>query len=146
MQVILTKDIPNLGKKGAIKSIADGFARNYLIPKGLAVIATPEAVNVAKTQQNQKTASQEKELETIQEIASKIEGHEFILKKKASNGKLFGSVSAKEISSLIRNEGFEVGEKTVAIGEPIKETGEHRITLAFGHGIEISVTVIVEEE
>ena len=146
MQVILIKDIHNLGRKGDVKNVADGFARNYLVPRGLAILATPEAIRKETAKKEQLTAIQEKDLEQIQSMASEIEGREFTLHKKVSKGKLFGSVSSKEIAEELEKNGFKISDKELSIREPIKETGEFRIELNLTHGIETFITLIIEEE
>jgi len=146
MKVILIKDIKNLGKRGEIKNVADGFARNFLVPKGLAILATPEAVRMENAKKEKMAEEQEKELEKFQQMASSIESREFVLHKKASEGKLFGSVSTKEIVSEMEKQGFKIEEKLIKIPSPIKETGEYRVEIGMDHGIETFITLIIESE
>ncbi len=146
MKIILTEDVKNLGKKGDILETADGYARNYLIPKNLARIATQEAEEKNKIQKEEKIKKEKIELENIQKLASLIEGKEFIIKAKEKAGKLFGSIGAKEISLSLKKEGLEVKEKEIKIIEPIKELGEYKIEIELDHGIETYITVLVESE
>jgi large subunit ribosomal protein L9 len=146
MKVILTKDINSLGKKGEIKNVADGFARNYLIPRGMAITATPQSIKEEASRKDKHAALQEKDLELVQKTASDIEGREFTIWKKTANGKLFGAVSPKEISQELEKQGFRIPEKAIVISDPIKETGDHRVIIRFPHGIETVINLTVEEE
>lgn len=146
MKVILTEDVKNLGKKGDVLEASDGYARNYLIPKDLAQLATEEA----QKENEKKIADQREEeqgkLKEIQKLASSIEGKEIIIKVKEKNGKLFGSVGAKEISKALTKEGQKVKTKEIRLKEPIKELGEYKVEVELDHGIETYLTIIVEKE
>ncbi|MFH1175242.1 MAG: 50S ribosomal protein L9 [bacterium] len=147
MKVILVKNVPKLGKAGEIKEISDGFARNMLFPKEMAVAATQEAIKALEFQKSLKRRKTEKELETVESIAEELDGKEFIIFQKAQeDGKLFGSVTEKVISERMRQEGFVVDKKQIKLLENIKNVGEHDITINFDHNLEAKIKIIVEAE
>lgn len=145
MKVILISDVRNLGKRGEIKEVSGGYAQNFLIPKKLAEIATPEAT--LKIQQEQeKNKEQEKKMEeNLKKIISDIQGKKIILKAKAEKEKLFGRVGPKEIANELKKQGFDIEEKLITLKEPIKTTGEKEVLIDFGKNIKTKITVLVEK-
>lgn len=147
MKVILLKDIKDLGKKGDIKEVKDGFALNFLIPKGLAKRATQEKIAQLEKEKKEKETKEEKELKKIQEIVSKIDGQEITLKlKTGEKGQFFESVTPAKIQAALKELGFKVKRKQVVLEKPIKELGEFPVKIKFKHNLEAEITVIVEEK
>lgn len=146
MKVILLKYVENLGREGEIKEVSAGFARNYLIPRGLADIATPDLVK--QIQQRKKKGGQQAvyDLATAEKMAEKLEGREFTVRARANaEGRLYASFSKEKILDMLKKEGFHLGREAV-IGLPIKEVGEHEVTIALPHGLEARIVLIVEPE
>ena len=156
MKVILLKDVEKLGKKGEIKNVADGYARNFLIPNKLAVLATKSELAKLEEQKKIETEKAEEELKFYQEIASQIDGLEIEIPVKVSEeGKLFGAVTASQINeklkenlsrSRVLQEGFEIKKEQIKLEEPIKEIGEYEAIVEFPHNLETKIKVIIVEE
>ena len=146
MKVILTKDIKGTGYVGDIITVSDGYARNYLIPKGLAKEATPHNLNIAK--QQQKALENRKMLErlTAEEAAKRLKGMRVVVKAKCGEGsRLFGSVTAKEISdAILAQHGIEIDKKRIALEENIKDLGEATVQIKLHAGISTDIVVSVE--
>lgn len=147
MKVILLQDIENIGKKGDIKRVANGYARNFLFPKKLAKIATKEAIEELEKQKELETKKAEEELKATQEIVSKIDGLEIEMPVKVDEeGKLYGSINEVEISKILTNKRFDIKKKQIKIPQPIKEIGEYQVTILFDHNLEAEIKIIVSEE
>ncbi len=147
MKVILLQDIENLGKKYEIKKVADGYARNFLIPKGLAKKATKEALLWLETQKEIEVKKAEEELKKVQDLASAIDGQEIIIPAKiGEEGQLFGSITSQRISEKLKELGFEIKKNQIELSEPIKELGEFSLKIKFEHNLEAEIRVIVIEE
>jgi len=146
MKVILKDNIKDLGKKGEIKEVADGYARNFLFPKNLAEVATAqteEAVKESRIQEKIKIDSEKKKLE---ELAEKIKEVVLVLETKVTRGKLFGSISKKAIANLAKNKGFDIEEEWIVIDKPIKEVGDKKILLKLPFGIKGEIKLEIKEE
>ena len=147
MKVILLKDVENLGKKGDVKTVANGHARNFLIPKKLVQIATKEALKELEQQKEQEAHEAEEALKKIEEIVSQIDGLELeILEKVDESGKLYGSINDVKICQLLKDKGFEVKKSQIKILQPIKEIGEYPVTISFDHGLEAEIKLIIIDE
>jgi len=149
MKVILEKDHPTLGKMGQVVSVKDGYARNFLIPKGIAIEATPSAI---KNWQAKKTFSQLKEsadLEKAREIYTALEGKRILIQAEAGQkGKLFGSVTPQAIVQVIKEQyGYELDRKLISNFEPIRAIGTHKVPIKFKGNLvlELEVEVIPKE-
>lgn len=147
MQVILKKDVPGSGKAGDLIKVADGYARNYLIRNGLAVEATAQNKSVLDGQRAAEAHRLEVERQTAQDIAKSIEGKTVIAKAKAgAGGKLFGSVTSKEIAALLEAQlGHKIDKKKIAVDE-IKAFGTFTAEVRLYAGITAKVYVTVAEE
>jgi large subunit ribosomal protein L9 len=147
MKVILLKDVEKLGQKGDVKEVADGYARNFLIPNKLAVLATKAELVKLEEQKKIEAQKAEEELVHFQEIASQIDGLELEIPAKVSeDGKLFGAVAASQIAEKLKEKGFEIKKEQIKTGEPIKEIGEYEATVEFPHNLEAKIKIIVVEE
>jgi large subunit ribosomal protein L9 len=147
MRVILLQDIEKLGKKYDIKEVADGYARNFLIPKGLVKPATEEALKWLETQKEIETKKAEEDLKKVQEIASAVDDQEIIIPVKVGEeGQLFESITAQKISEKLKEIGFDIKKTQIDLIEPIKELGEYPVKIKFEHNLEAEIKVIVVEE
>ena len=145
MEIILLQDVKNVGKKGEIKNVPDGYARNFLLAKKLAAAATPEIVAQTKLAEENRNKQLEKEKQETQKLAEALKGKKIIIKTRAKNGKLFGSITAKEISSAIKEAGFVVPEKSISV-DHIKELGEKKLDINLNFGIKTSINLTIEAE
>ena len=147
MKVILLKDVQNLGRVGEIKDVANGYAKNFLVPGGFAKIATEASVAQAEELRARKEKQAEKELKIVQQLAEKLSGVSVNIKTKTDEkGKLYAAVKADEISKALKEKGFDVDAKKIILPEPIKETGDYEAVIDFDHGLEIRIGVVVEKE
>lgn len=146
MKVVLRQDVENLGEKGSVKNVADGYARNYLIPRGMAVVATPGELKVVATNEavkQRKIARQEQEL---QGLADRIDGQKLEFEARSgSNGRLFGSITNGDIAEkLSKVVGTEIERRKIVIDEPIRTTGDHPVTVNLVGKLRPQVTVVVK--
>ena len=147
MRVILLKDVDKIGKKHEIKEVKNGYARNFLIPNGLAKIATKEAMVWLETQKEIEEKKSEKELKEAQEVASTFDGQEIIIPVKiGEEGQLFESITAQKISEKLKELGLEVKKNQIELAESIKELGEYPVKIKFEHNLEVEIKVIVVAE
>lgn len=146
MKIILKQDIKNLGKKGELVNASDGYARNYLFPRGLAVEANASAMNDFNNKENAKKFHKQEEIKAAQADAAEIEGKTFKMTAKAgANGKLFGSVTAKDISAQIKKElGLDIDKRKIAV-EDIKQFGTYEAEVKIYQGISAKIYVQVSE-
>jgi len=147
MRVILLQDVENLGKKYEIKEVKDGYARNFLIPKGLAKKAEKEALLWLETQKEAQAQKAEEELKKAQGLASAIDGQEVIIPVKiGEEGQLFESITPQKIFEKLKEFGFEIKKIQLDLEEPIKELGEFPVKIKFEHNLEAEIKVIVTKE
>lgn len=148
MKVILLEDVKNLGPKGAVVEVSDGYARNYLLPRRLAVEATPGRMKeLAQQKANEMKKRQEAEARA-KELAAKLEGLVVSVAVKAGEGgKLFGAVSTKDIAeALERQHQIAVDKKKILLKEPIKQLGEYPVVIKLHPAVQAQVRVAVEAE
>jgi large subunit ribosomal protein L9 len=146
MKVLLIKDVKNLGKAGEIKEVKDGYARNFLIPQGLAKVATPEVIKEWEKEEAKRKAELEAELNKINEIKEKLENTNIVIKHKlGANGQLVGAVTNKEIAEKLKELGFDIDKKQIE-HTSIKAPGEYEIDIKLGHGIHAKIDLVVEGE
>ena len=143
MKVILTKDVPTLGQAGAIKKVADGYGRNYLLPRGLAVLATPALVRVYEAKAAQWTKKHEQMLAEAKGTVAKLKGIQVVITGPAQKGTLFGSVGQNEIAAALTEQGFKLPASVVALNKPLKALGEHSVTIRFGKDVEAVISVVL---
>lgn len=128
MKVILNEEVENLGQPGDVVKVADGYARNFLLPRGLAVLATPR--NVRQLEHTKKVVSdrQTKVVKALEREQKAIEGLAVVITAQAGEeGKLFGSVTTADLASALHKEGIAVDRKRILLDEPIRQTGEHEV-------------------
>lgn len=148
MKVILQKDIKSVGKKGQILDASDGYARNYLLPKKLAVIADATNLNELKTKQDANKYKRDMTMANAKELVKKMKSFELTFKIKAGeNGKTFGSVTAKDIADELNKKYFvEVDKKKIGLADAIKTIGVYTIDVKLFEGIvgKLKVTVLAD--
>lgn len=147
MKVILQQDVRGQGKKGQLVEVSDGYARNFLLPKKLAVIATAENLNTMKQQEKARKAQQAAEKAEAEALAKKLESLTVKVAAKAGEGgRLFGAVTAKEISEcLAQQHGLNIAKAKLVLDEPIKACGGYKIKAKLGYEIVGTVNVMVVE-
>ena len=147
MKVILQQDVRGQGKKGQLVEVSDGYARNFLLPKKLAVPATAENVNTMKQQEKARKAQEAAEKAEAQATAKQLEGLMVKVAAKAGEGgRLFGAVTAKEISdALAEQHGVHIAKAKLVLEEPIKACGGYQIKAKLGYEITGTVNVMVTE-
>ncbi len=147
MKVILLADIKSLGKRGDIKEVADGYARNYLIPKRLAQSADKGNLNIVEHEKFLKTKAEEKQLADATAVAEKLDNRTLIVKANVGEGgKLFGSVTTGDISSALAEQGINIDKRKIEISEPIKSVGSHQIAIKLHPQVQISITIEVKPQ
>lgn len=141
MDVILKQDVPNLGHKDDIISVKNGYALNYLIPKGLAVNATSSLRKMHEEVLKQRAHKEEKIREVARAAADKIKGLKLTIGAKTSTkGKIFGSVNTIQISEALKNQGFEIDRKDIVIKEElIKEVGNYTATIKLHKDVSVEI-------
>ena len=145
MKVLLIKDVKDLGKKGELKEVKDGYGQNFLIGKGFALLATNEVLRKYESDQRKKAAAEAEELANLKSIEKKLAELKFTLKRKlGANGSLFGAVTKDEIAHELKDQyGIEIDKKTVEIEHPIKTTGNFDISVKLGHGIHAKLALSI---
>lgn len=147
MQVILKENLKNLGKVGDIVSVKDGYARNYLIPRGLAINATSKNLRALEHAKRVVMEKAKKLVNTAQSLAEKISATDIIIKAKAGEeDKLFGSVTAIDIAEALKEKGLEVDRKKIVIEEPIKRLGQHTVYVKLHPEVTAQLIVKVERQ
>jgi len=147
MKVILLQDVEKIGKKFDVKETKDGYARNFLIAKGLAKPATKEALEWLAVQKEIIEKKAEEDLKKAQSIASTIDSREIIISVKVGDqDQLFESINAQKIAESLKEAGFDVKKSQIELKEPIKELGEYPIKIKFEHNLEVEIRVIVAKE
>ncbi|MDT8400880.1 MAG: 50S ribosomal protein L9 [Bacteroidales bacterium] len=148
MDIILKQDINGLGDKGDIVSVKDGYARNFLIPQGYAVLATSSAKKVHEENTRQRAHKEEKIKQEAEEIAGKLADVSLTIgAKTSSSGKIFGSVNTIQIAEALKNEGFEIDRKNITIeGDQVKEVGKYKAQIKLHKEVkaEIEFEIIAE--
>ena len=144
MQVILREDVAKLGQTGDLVTVRDGYGRNYLIPRGLAVLATPR--NVKRLEHDKRVIAQReaKLLRKAESVKSKLEGMSVnIPKQVGEEDKLFGSVTARDIAEALAAQGVEIDRRTIQLDEPIKTLGVHEVVVRLARSLTATLKVWV---
>lgn len=145
MKVVLLDNVKGTGKKGEVKEVADGFAKNFLFKKGLARVADNSAVSENKTQKDAAAYHKQQEFLRAKELASKIEGKTITLKIKCGeNGKTFGSITSKEIAEELARLSINLDKKKIDLKEAIKTTGTYYVVAKVYPEVSAKFTVVVE--
>ena len=144
MQVILKEDVHNLGKSGDLVNVKPGYGRNYLIPQGLAVVATAGNIKQIEHEKKLITARNAKLAKDAQAVADKLAAVEVQIERQVGEeDKLFGSVTSRDIEEKLADKGVKVDHKKIVLSEPIKTIGYHTVEIKLGNGIVGKVKVVV---
>jgi large subunit ribosomal protein L9 len=145
MKVVLLQDVPKVGNAGSIQSVSDGFARNYLIPQGLAEMATPGRIKVAEQRIQAEERRVEREEQAQQSVADQINGLRIPIEARVGGqGRLYGSITAQDIAEALSNKiGTEIDRRKVLLEEPIRSVGEYQVTVHLVGKLRPAFTLVV---
>jgi len=144
MKVLLCEDVKKLGWLGDVVEVSEGYARNYLLPQGLARVATEAGIKAIAEEKARRSEQRTLQGRRLEDAAKAVDGAEAVIAAKANEqGNLFGSVTAHEIAVNLRAQGFEVADEIVQLPEHIKQVGTHPVTLRFRDGLTATVNVVV---
>ena len=145
MKIVLRADVDNLGKKGDMVEVADGYARNFLVPKGLALKASRGAEKQAESMRRNRDAHDRREREAAEAVASQLSGRTVtVLARAGEGGKLFGSVTAADIADAVQRDlGVEIDRRKLGLDEPLKELGTTELPVKLHADVVAVVTVEV---
>ena len=148
MKVLLARDVPGVGKEGTVKEVSAGYARNYLLPRRLAVVATPENERRLGAEHRRRTAEAEARARSVREMAEGLDGRAVNVRARVNEqGVLFGSVGPAQIAAALNEEhGLQIQESQVEIAEPFKQPDTYPATVHFPGGLKSKVKVWVLEE
>ena len=147
MKVIFLQDVRGQAKKGELKEVSDGYARNYLLPRNLVVEANKDNMNALALKEKAKKAQEARERAAALENAEKLKGIVVTIRARSGgNGKLFGAVTSQEIADALKEQhGIEIEKNKLVQSEPIKAYGSYEVKCKFGYGIDGTVNVLVIE-
>jgi large subunit ribosomal protein L9 len=146
MKVVLLEDVKNIGKKGEVKEVKDGYGMNFLIPQKKAALATGGSVKQAELDRAKQDEIAQGNQEKDESEAKKIEGQKVTLRVKAQDEKLFGALSENDIKNALISAKVELTNGKFNISEPIKTTGKHEIEVAWANNLSVKFTLVVEGE
>lgn len=148
MKIVLVEDVPKVGEAGEITTVADGFARNYLIPRGLAVLATKEEVHRAESRRRAGEERRQKHQVEMGQIAALLEGQTVALRARVGpSGRLYGSITGQAIAQAVAELlGQELDHRVVELEAPLRVLGEHQVLLRLAPEVVTTITVRVEAE
>ncbi|MDD3519742.1 MAG: 50S ribosomal protein L9 [Actinomycetota bacterium] len=148
MKIILTKDVDKIGSFGDIVNVKDGYAKNYLIPNGMAIFATPGNIKQSEILKKSKIKMEAKNMKEASDIAAELEGTKLIFKVKSSpEGKLYGSITNKDIAEKILSfKKIEIDRKKIELEDSLKETGTYEIEIKLYKDIKCNVTISIEAD
>jgi large subunit ribosomal protein L9 len=146
MKVILLQDVPNVGETGSIQNVSDGFARNYLIPQGLAEMGTPGRVKQAEQRLQAQQRKIERQEEEMRDLAERINGARIEIEARVGKqGRLFGSITAQDIAAQVSQTlGEEIDRRKVELKDPLRSAGEHEVEIHLVGRLRPTVTVVVK--
>lgn len=148
MNVVLRADVENLGRKGDLLTVADGYARNYLVPRGLALQATKGAIRQAEAMRRNRGAREARDRASAEELASTLTGKAITVKARAGEGgKLFGSVTSSDIVEAVTAQtGVELDRRKITLDEPFKELGTYQVPAKLHADVEVTLSVEIVAE
>jgi len=147
MKVILRSDITNVGRQGEIKEVSAGFARNYLVPQGLVMEATPQNLKIWEREKTKLEKQREEIIAVAKETSEKLSADEFATKVKiGENGKIFGSVTTANIAKILADKGFEVNKRDILLSDNIKELGNYEISIRLHPEVVAKIKLSVTSE
>ncbi len=147
MQVVFLEDVPNVARAGEVKEVANGYGRNFLIPKKLAVLAKSQAASMIEIQRKVKARNQEQIEAELVELANQLEGKEVILKTRiGAKDKLYGSITSADIATELQSTaGLVVDKRKIELAEPIRQLGSYEVAIRLTKDIMPKIKVIVTE-
>ena len=147
MKVILLQDVRGKGKKGQLLEVSDGYARNYMLPRKLAVEATPDAVNTMRMNDKAQQEKRQREREDAFALSNRLKDMTIVVKAKGGGaGRLFGSVTTQEISDTLKSGyGIELDKRRIVLDEQIKTVGEYTVKCKLGYEITADLRLRIEE-
>jgi large subunit ribosomal protein L9 len=147
MKVILSENVPSLGEIGKVVNVAAGYARNFLLPQGLALEATGKNVRELEHKKRMLAQKREKVRQLMLSEAEKLNQVKILLRRKVSEeDKLYGSVSAVDVSSALKEQGFDLARKSIQLDQPIRQLGQYSIPVRLDSQITANVSLVVEKE
>ena len=148
MKVIFNEDVRGQGKRGEMKEVSDGYARNYMLPRKLASEATPDMLNAFKLKEKAKKAQMAREKAQAEENAKRLEGVVVKISARAGQGgRLFGAITSQEISDALREQhGIEIEKNKIVQSEPIKSFGNFEVKAKLGYEVSGKINVLVVEQ
>ena len=147
MKVILKESMDNLGTVGDVVTVKDGYARNYLLPRGLAILADPKNLKVVEHHKRALEKKRLREIGKAEELAAALSGTRLAFQRRASDqNQLFGSVTNADIEAALQDKGYQINRKQLALDQVIKSLGEFTVTVKLGGGVTTTIQVVVERE
>jgi len=148
MKVVLLEDLPGKGKAGEIKEVSKGYARNFLLPRGLALVATPTVIKQVESNLEKEKLEESIDRDKLVELAQQIEGREIRFKARMGAGeRLFGSITAADVAEeLSQAIGSVIDKKKIDIGESLRKTGSYEVAVKLASDLNPQITVVIEEE
>lgn len=147
MKVILLEDVDRLGRRGAVQNVADGYARNFLFPRKLAIPATEANIKLAQSQTKKVEVQEAKEEKSAAELKAELEQVSVTIPMKAGEGDmLFGSVTTASIAEALEKQGYTIDKRRIELEEPIKRLGDHQVSIKLHRNVAADVKVSVVKE
>jgi len=148
MKVVLLEDLPGRGKAGEIKEVSKGYARNFLLPRGLALLATPAVIKQAESRLEQEKTEESIDRDKLVELAQQIEGKEIRFQARMGAGeRLFGSITAADVAEKLSQAiGSVIDKKKIDIEKSLRKTGSHQVAVKLASDLNPQITVVIEEE
>lgn len=147
MQVILTNDVEHLGEMGEIHEVADGYGRNYLIPQGLAQVATDGAIRQLRDEQQQQARKQAAKKDEAEEVKKELEDMQVVFSAKVGEeNRIFGTVTTQQIAVELGNRGFDIDRRNIELDEEIRYVGAYTATITVHDGVSASLDIQVIPE
>ena len=144
MKVILKADVKGSGKKGDILEVSDGYAKNFLLKKGLAEIATASGINEIQQKRTADAYHKAENIKALKDLAAKLNGTEAVVSiRTGENGRTFGSVTTAQVSSALADSGFDIDKKKIILKETIKNLGSYNAEVRLMEGVSAKITVTV---
>ncbi|MCO6494585.1 MAG: 50S ribosomal protein L9 [Bacteroidetes bacterium] len=147
MKIILNQDVKHLGHKDDVVTVKDGYGRNYLIPQGMAKLATPSAVKVLEEEVKQRAFKQEKLKKDAESLSEKLANQSVTIKTKTgTTGKIFGAVTTLQVANALKDKGFDVDRRKIVFNDEIKVVGNYKATINLYKGISAEIDINIESE
>jgi len=147
MEVILREDWESLGRRGDVVKVAEGYARNFLLPHGKALAVTPQNKARIEKERKDNAIKAAKEKAVFEELGKKIDGMRFVVPRRVAEGdNLYGSVTSNDIADLLKAKGLEVEKRKVTLEDPIKKLGEHTVKVRLHPEVETTIRLLVTKE